>query len=583
MAAAPQGTHFVTPDGRHWLRLNGSPPRWVSAPTPQQIAEVERVYGPAVTHPSFSADRVTGDIPDQFGMGGIRQFDTASGRSDPYYLNTGASPTGGGQEAPYRGNTYQTPDGRYWLRVDPAAGNIPTWILLTTANQVQQSVRVFGAPMSHPAINEAGQGRTIVYGLNGSMFQGVTDMASGSGSAGTVGYWQRETGPAEEPTPTTPETPAPAPENPFGVDDALAYVKELFPWMDQLGLTDLVRRLVVEGRPAQAIVQEVRNTEQYRSRFVGIRRSDGTLRMNEGQYLQTEDAYRQVLKQFGRGASEYDDPNDFRGLFDQDIDANELKDRFQVYDQIQAGSQQIKDAFRIYAGMNLTDDDLYRATVNPEAQRQLTNQFNTAVAQNPLDYATWIQRATEVGLERVAGILGDLQGSGVDTNRALASVRGVNPAFAQQMMDALYGGGAPGQTGGQYLSLNELMRSFEYAMLGSAATEQGFVLPDRQRIEAYRAAGVQRAQLLEGYGDLAKNQNWYEGAINRRYARSDLEFGQSEFEKAMFLAQADEQQMLEQGMKFEEAFSRATTGPRGFGMSQTGRLQQAGLRAPSGF
>lgn len=358
-----------------------------------------------------------------------------------------------------------------------------------------------------------------------------------------------------------------------GVPSAVAALRAAYPWLDQVTTVEQLQSWVAEGFFGDALIGLIRQTEQYQVKFQGIFRPDGTLRMTEAQFLGVQDSYRSVLRDFGIDVDQYT-PAEFRSFFEQEIDANELQDRLRVYDTIRRGSADLKDAFYVYAGMRPTVDDLYRATVDSDFGDAMVQEFNQRVAASPLDYATWITRATEAGLNRVVEKLQELRRTGVVTQTAITQVQQLAPDFSRQMMDLLFHGGNPE---GPHLNLNELMLSFEYALIGSAASQSGLDIPDRDRIEAIRQAGVDRAKALEAYSDFASQRNLLSGAVQRGGLGSG--FSQEEFERAVFLQQAPARDLLQRALGFEESLGRAGGGA-GFAQDRVGRVFQPGLRQP---
>lgn len=347
-----------------------------------------------------------------------------------------------------------------------------------------------------------------------------------------------------------------------------------FPWLKRIGLTiDQMREWVIQYPDSpEAILAEARKTPAWQNMFPGLRRADGTLRTNESNYLQRDDEYRTLLKQFGRASSEYDSPMDTAAFWNQEIDPNELQQRLQTWDAIDRGSTDVKEAFYVYTGQRLTTDQLYEAAVYPEAATRLRDEYNQRVAASPLDYQTWITRATEAGLDRVTKSLGDLQNAGILTGGAISSVTATDPGFARQMMDVLYHGGDP--QGGQFLSLQELLHSFEYALIGGAATANGLSAPSKEQVQALRQAGIDRAKAMEAYSAFASQKNALAGAVQR--TNLGREFGQSEFEKAVLLQQAPESELLRRAQAQEKAAGEST-GTAAFSQNR-GALAQTGLR-----
>ena len=255
----------------------------------------------------------------------------------------------------------------------------------------------------------------------------------------------------------------------------------------------------------------------------------------------------------------------------------------------------------------MSDDDLYTYVVDPNRRQEMDARYMQAVATNPPDYRTFITRATEAGLDRVAQSLEDLQEQGVAIGGAADAIRNIDPEFAVMLADAVYNGGienlpgTPGAKGdrleeagptqslvetlitrpeGQpaHLGLEELTAALEYAYIGGAASSQGLAIPDIARIVEIRQAGIDRAQALQAYGTFATQRSLLEGQI-ARLNQGRRSFTQSDFEEAVFLSNADESDLLQRAAAREAAFSRSQ-GNAGFSTGRSGRLVQAGFRRP---
>lgn len=377
-----------------------------------------------------------------------------------------------------------------------------------------------------------------------------------------AGRWGLATPP---PPPAPPVGDPTAPNN----DGLLQELMAAFPWLSQVGFTpEFFQNLVAESAGPDEVMVKLRQQPQYKIRFPGLWREDGSIRMNEAQYLQTEVNYRQVLSQYGFKDS-YTTAGSLKGFFDSEMDANELGQRLDTYKKIEVSSQSQKDAFYVYAGVRLSTDDLYEAAVDPGKADELVRKYNEGVAKSPLDYATWISRATELGLERVANDLTSMQSQGLATGTAIQQVLRTDGTFAQQMMDALY------QAGGRTLNLSELLTSFQLSAIGAAASGNGLVLPTKERAQQLVAAGIDQAKALEGYGQLAQFGNLYREAVRRTGAGN---FTQTDFEDATFLNDAADQSRLAAGLAREEA-AGARTGTFQVQQDRLGRFTQSGVRA----
>lgn len=382
--------------------------------------------------------------------------------------------------------------------------------------------------------------------------------------------------PENSPAPAVPKETAYAAQNPPAQNPntpntagLLQELKAAFPWLDQLGFSpEFFQNLVAEAASPDEVIVKLRATPQYRQRFPGLWREDGSIRMTEAQYLSTETNYRQVLKQFGYDA-DYSSVSSLKGFFDSDMDPNELQQRLDTYKQIDVGSQQQKDAFYVYAGVRVSTDDLYEATVDPGKRDALAAKYNDGVAKSSLDYGTWIARATELGLERVTGTLAQLQQQGATTGTAIQQVLRSDPTFAQQMMDQLYQAG-----GGPTLSLSELLSSFQLAVVGSAASGAGLSLPTKERAQQIVAAGVDRAKAMDTYSQFGQYGTLYREAVRRAGGGS---FDQTDFEDAAFLGDAADQGRLAVGLAREESAGKQAGGFQ-VGQDNLGRFQQTGFR-----
>ena len=352
----------------------------------------------------------------------------------------------------------------------------------------------------------------------------------------------------------------------------VATLRSEFPWLDSIGLDPgWFQQVAADASGPAEILVKLRATPQYKRRFPGMYRQDGSVRMNEAQYMAREQDYRNLLRQYGFDINEYSEPAQLQGFFDSEMDPNEFEQRLDTYRGVQQSSRAKKDAFYVYAGLDVSDEDLYAALVDPAAAQNLTDQYNAAVAAGSMDYGTWITRATEVGNRRVADTLTQLQKQGAVTGRAVQTVLGVDSGFARQIMDAIYTGGSGNTTQGQ-LSLEDLLNSFEYAAIGAAAKEAGLDLPTKERLAEIRQAGVEKAAAIQAYSAYGLRAGQISASVQR--AGYD-EFTQDEFERSQFLGNEALSRELSQGLAAEEAAGR---GSGEFRFSEDrGRLMQRGF------
>lgn len=381
------------------------------------------------------------------------------------------------------------------------------------------------------------------------------------------------TAPPAVPTPTPSTT---VPGTGVGSSDPTRFIAELraaFPWMDELGLDPrFIHEAAAEASGPDEILVRLRQSPQYRSRFPGLYRNDGTVRMNEAQYLAREADYRTLLRQYGFNLSEYETPASLVGFFGAEMAPNELGQRLETYRQVERSSQTQRDAFYVYAGLDVSTDDLYEATVDPAARQRLADEYNRRIAAGSFDYETWITRATEVGLRRVADTLTVMSQRGAVASAAVQSVLSVAPDFARQIMDAIYTGGDPGAPSAN-LSLEDLLASFEYAAVGAAAQNAGLEIPTRDRLAEIRSMGVTRQQQIDAYTNFGQSERILSAASQRG---GDGGVTVNEFEQATFFGDADAAREISAAVAREQAAGR-DSGEFRFAESN-GRLGQRGLR-----
>tara|TARA_R110001606_G_scaffold101624_12_gene223112 strand:- start:2924 stop:4087 length:1164 start_codon:yes stop_codon:yes gene_type:complete len=377
----------------------------------------------------------------------------------------------------------------------------------------------------------------------------------GSGPTGTV------------PATTTPEG---------ATRSASTFIAELqvdYPWLAEMGLdTQFMHDVAAESSGPDEILVRLRQTPAYQARFPGLYRNDGSTRMNEATYMQREGDYRQLLRQYGFDMGAYENPEALVGFFSSEQDPNELGQRLETYRKVEQASQSQKDAFYVYAGLDVTTDDLYEAAVDPAARQSLSDRYSQSIAAGSFDYETWITRATEVGLRKVSETLTTLSSRGAMTSAAVQAVISVDSTFARQIMDVIYTNGDPG-TPSTPLSLENLLSSFEFAAVGAAANNAGLDLPSRERLAEIRAAGVSQQNQIEAFTQFGQNQDLFNAASQR------AGFGgltQDEFEGAAFFNDGEASRELQTSLAQERSAGQ-DSGEFRF-VERAGKIVQSGLR-----
>lgn len=361
------------------------------------------------------------------------------------------------------------------------------------------------------------------------------------------------------------------------VDD----IRAVFPWVVEIGLLDWLDTQIKDGNSYTTIYENLRQTPQYKATFPGMMDSNTGQRRfaTEAEYLNTVKDYRDILKAYGRYNPATDNPNDYVGFMEFGIDANELQNRFQIYREIEVGSQDIRDAFYIFGGLDVTVDDLYQAVVDPGFGATVQQAYDQSVAGSNLDYATFIARSTERAISNASEQLQTWVDSGVITpNQRMQALTSLTGDTAAQLMGAIANQPALVDAEGNVtspattMSYDQLQRAFEYALLSSAATEQGLSMPSVDRLEEFRSAGIDRQKALQAYGQYSGAK----GLLKSMAARSRVgAIGQSGFEEAVLLNRGGAVNKLNRAYGEENALGQSGGGFN-TQLSDAGKLVQKG-------
>lgn len=351
-------------------------------------------------------------------------------------------------------------------------------------------------------------------------------------------------------------------------------LQELQPWMRQLNISPRwLQNAIAESPTAAELTARIRATQQYRRRFQGIMRVDGTRRWTEAEHLQREQQIRNLLRQYGHNVTTgvFNTPQGLIGFHETEMSLDELRDRLEIWDYVRTGGQRIKETFFVYADLEISDDDLFEAAVDPARELELFRGYNSRRAAQAFDYRGFIRRAARVGNNRVRNALQQMQRTGTLTGQAVQRILSIDPAFAEQMIDSIFTGGGVRGEGGT-LDLQSLLTAFELTAIGAAAQNAGLELPTKERLQEIRAAGVERATAIQRFQEFGRDRTQLAAAVKR--ARG-VQFGQRQFEEAVFLGNAQQQRNLQAGIAFQQARGREE-GTFRFA-EEGGRIKQLGF------
>src|SRR6266581_721924 len=180
---------------------------------------------------------------------------------------------------------------------------------------------------------------------------------------------------------------------------------------DTYGLSSLSGWLwdqITSGASADTIMLNLTSQPAYQARFPGnsARQSNKFAELSPDAYLATEAAYKQAMR--SNGLVPPSDPTAFANLFANDISASELDANLKIYHNVALNfSPTMRQHFEMYAGMNVSHDDLYNMFQGnrPDLVNQYAMATGTTTA-SAADFATALPTgtswATQAGLQYAA-------------------------------------------------------------------------------------------------------------------------------------------------------------------------------------
>jgi hypothetical protein len=178
--------------------------------------------------------------------------------------------------------------------------------------------------------------------------------------------------PPPTPPPPVPQPPAPPPVPTPTPIDYRARAAALYPFLPPSLLDIFAEKWAESGDPDLALA-ETRADSRYDSYFPGIKRSDGSLRMSESEYLGRIDGYHMALSQYGLNSTLFS--NHFTEMIEGELDPSELATRLgAAYDQIITAMPTVRDYYSANYGVALTDEAIFASFIDPELGNAILNQ-----------------------------------------------------------------------------------------------------------------------------------------------------------------------------------------------------------------
>src|SRR5690606_8303029 len=206
-------------------------------------------------------------------------------------------------------------------------------------------------------VQEVKRGRSL-HDIRAQVRQFAAEQQSRSPSRATSsGSTTKPTPAAPEPTPDPATDPDPKPIN------WLEQARTLFPWMPE-PLLKVFADAWAETGDTELALARMRQSPQYDRYFAGNRRSDGTFRMTEAEYMSTIRAYRTLLSDFGLNPDLFQ--KRFVSLIEGEVSPLELRERLgAAYEGIVANIPQVREFYARY-GYDLSDAAIFASVIDPE-------------------------------------------------------------------------------------------------------------------------------------------------------------------------------------------------------------------------
>ena len=169
-----------------------------------------------------------------------------------------------------------------------------------------------------------------------------------------------------------------------------------------------LKQFMVDGLSEEAIALEIRQTDEYKTRFPGmeLRRDNGFGAITEAEYMANEDEYAMLLRTHGLPERFYDDRMDFANLIAADVSPNEFGERVTLAELAQKGADPNTKAElkRLYG---VDDADLVAYYLDPEGATNLIEERRafeaaglSATAARVIGTPTGFDKETATALQR---------------------------------------------------------------------------------------------------------------------------------------------------------------------------------------
>jgi len=191
-------------------------------------------------------------------------------------------------------------------------------------------------------------------------------------------------------------------------------IEDIVPWLaGKGGLLQTYVDSYIETGNAEFALGAVRNTEEYALYYPGIKRVDGSLRMNEAQYEQVREGYYRILLENDLNPLVFEEAGKVSSLIAGDVSVSEFKTRIESARTAFTDNpiaEEIKAYYSANFQIDLTDNAVFAASLDPDIsisilQNQISQaQLGAEAALRNLDLTTeQAQRLLQAGITQSGG------------------------------------------------------------------------------------------------------------------------------------------------------------------------------------
>ncbi len=150
--------------------------------------------------------------------------------------------------------------------------------------------------------------------------------------------------------------------------DAFLALESLFKSYGLESLVGNIRDYAVQGYGSDVVTTLLTESPEYRARFKANedRKKKGLRVLSPAEYIQTENAYKATLRNYGLPQGFYDSQDDYQKFLGNDVSPQELEQRVQAARAtVLSDNPQVRDTYKAWFASGLSEGDAISALLDP--------------------------------------------------------------------------------------------------------------------------------------------------------------------------------------------------------------------------